>query len=394
MTGAAKHIIAGTLQPRGRGRVFAAAAILFVGTTLLLLSILWWADLSLVMDGHKAHGGNSSYVVIGKQVTEQNMGMEPVGFSQQEIAEMTHVPQVQDAGAIIPARFPVYATIGGRLAMSTDLPVAAAPDRFLDSLPDRWNWQPGDRALPVILSSQFLDIYNYVFAPGQGLPQLSRSSVKAVAIRLQAGAGDKGLLLSAYVAGFSDRINSLLVPMSFVEYGNKALLHREGSLPSQVILKVKDPSDEAFNNFLRQHDYTVDPENLRWSRARAIVQLVTSVVGIFALLLIGISSLVFVLFAELTIARSQSSLVLLRQLGYDAATLRRTILMRFLPMASAAMLLSLAVCCAVQVGIAFNAAQSELALPILPDVRFWLAFVACCMLLWAMLARAIKKAIR
>ncbi|GAA4462291.1 hypothetical protein GCM10023093_08600 [Nemorincola caseinilytica] len=393
MTEAAKNIIAGTLQPNGRRRVVAAAAVLFVGTTLLLLSILAWTDLTHMLGGRQEQQGQSSYVVIGKQVTEQSMGREPASFSAQEIKDIAHAPQVQDVGAIVPARFPVYATIGGRLAMATDLPVAAVPDRFIDSLPDRWNWQPGDRALPVILSSQFLDIYNYVFAPGQRLPQLSRTSVRAVALRLQAG-HENPLVLSAYVAGFSDRINSLLVPMSFIEYGNDAFAGGGQNTTSQLILRVNDPSDGAFNTYLQQHGYTTDPQNLRWSRMRTIVQAVASATGVFALLLMGISTLVFMLFAELTVARSQASLVLLRQLGYSAAVLRRAILMRFLPMAATAMALSVVVCCGIQVGIAHIIGESGLHLPMVPGWQYWAAFATSSLLLWLLLARAVRRAIR
>jgi len=377
-------------------RLRVAQLVLCVGTTLLLLSILVWWNFTLLLSGEaQGSGSGSTYMVIGKQITERNMGNAAANsFSEQEIAGLLHAPQVQDAGAVTPALFPAYAVIGGRLAMSTDLPLESVPDRFLDEVPADWRWQPGDRNLPVILSSRFFDIYNYVFAPGQGLPQLSRQSVKSIGIKLQIG-GDSGESLSAHVSGFSDRIGSVLVPESFIAYGNATFpLKGVSRNPSQLILKVGDPSDSRFTNYLEQQGYTADPQNLRWSRMRAVVEAVTAATGLLALLLMSISAIVFVLFIELTIARGRASLLLLKQLGYSAAYLRGFMLRQFLPGVAVTMLLSLFLCISVQVIASKQAIANGLVLPLLPGVPVWTAFSLCVVALCLFMAKTIGNMIK
>lgn len=380
------------LQQAGKGRLVLALGVLSMGTTLLLLSIMIWANVTELLAGKQHESeGQSSYVVIGKSITERNMASANF-FEASEVKDILKAPQVQDVGEIMPARFPVYATIGGKLAMTTDLPVASVPNRFIDHLPDKWKWQPGDRNLPVILSAQFLDIYNYVFAPGQRLPQLSRSSVKAVALRLQAG-GERGLVLSGYVAGFSERLNTLIVPQEFIEYGNATYAAGEGNAPSQLILKVKDPSDKSFVTYLDQHGYTTDPQSLRWSRIRTIAETVASVIGVLALIIMGMSAMTLTLFTELTIARSEYSLTLLRELGYSVAELRGMVIKRFVPVAAGAMVAALLLCSAVQIGLSVWVKDGGLQLPMLLTWHTWAAFAVCVLVLWIVVERAVKNAL-
>lgn len=384
------------LHTGGKTRVRIALLALCTGTTLLLLSVLVWWNFGMLLSGDAQDTKTSTtYVVIAKQITEQNMSAGAANsFTEQETAAIATAPQVTDVGEIIPARFPVYAMIGGRFAMNTDLPLESVPDRFIDNLPDDWAWQPGNRNLPVILSTQFLDIYNYVFAPGQGLPQLSRSSVKSIALKLQVG-GPSGHSYSAHVSGFSDYVGSVLVPESFIAFGN--MKYADGaatSRPSQLILKVKDPSDNRFTDYLQQHSYTANPQNLRWSKMRSIVTTVSSATGILALLLMGISTLVFVLFIELTVTRAHASLVLLQQLGYSPQYLKRFLSKQFLPTAAGAMLCSMIICVLIQAVISHLAKGAGLVLPIVPGLPVWMAFGVATASLFLIVLRAISKSVK
>lgn len=384
------------LQSGGKLRLTIAIATLVAGTTLLLLSVLVWWNFGMLLSGDAQKGNTTkNYVVIGKQVTDYNMANTAGNtFTPQEVQDLLHAPQVQDVGEVIPARFAVYAVIGGRLAMATDLPLESVPDRFLDEVPEDWTWEPSKRQLPVILSSQFLDVYNYVFAPSQGLPQLSRTSVKAVGLKLQVG-GEQGTTLSAHVAGFSEYLGSVLAPPAFIAYGNKT--YGQGTTseqPSRLVLKVADPSDTRFAAYLEQHGYTANPQNLRWSKMRAIVEVVTTATGVLALLLMGMSTLVFVLFIQLSITRAQQSLVLLGQLGYSPRHIYRFVAGRYIPLMVGAMLGAMLVCCSMQLIAAQVALSSQLILPSVPGTPVWGALIISTSLLLMLVSNAIKKAIR
>lgn len=387
------------MRTQHKSRLWAALLALCVGTTLLLLSVMiWWNFSELLYGKHQEDTLGSTFIVIGKKVTEQNMGSpNATVFQQPDIDSLKLAPQVQEVGIISSNHFPVYAMMGGKLPLSTDLPLESVDDKFIDKMPEDWKWQPGSRNLPIIISSQFLDIYNYVFAPSQGLPQLSENSVKSIALNLKVGEGDRSEVFSAHVVGFSDRIGSVLAPQSFVDYGNK-MYGKPGNPatagPSQLILKTKDPSDTKFAGYLQRHDYNTNSQNLRWSKLRAIVEVVTSATGILALLLMGIGTLVFILFIELTIAHAQHSLTLLIQVGYSPHYLSRFMIKRFLPMVFATVIVSMIFTVIAQAFAAAFVKSQGLVLPLIPGWPVWAALTVSTAILALLVTTSISGAIK
>jgi hypothetical protein len=386
------------LHTKQSSRLWAALIALCTGTTLLLLSVTIWWDFNDLLYGKNQHETlGSTFLMVGKKVTEQNMGRpNATVFAPKEIDELKQVAEVQDVGTITSNHFPVYAMMGGRLAFATDMPLESVPDRFLDNMPAEWNWHPGSRDLPIIMSSQFLDIYNYVFAPSQGLPQLSEGSVKSLALNMKIGREPQSEVMLAHVVGFSDRISAVMAPQAFIDYGNKKYGNAgDGDIPpSQLIVKVKDPSNTKFASYLEKHDYTTNAQNLRWSKIRAIVEVVTGATGVLAILLMGIGTLVFILFIELTIARAQQSLSLLLQIGYGPHYLSRFMTNRFLPLVMGTVIVSMIITIAGQVVAAAIARSNGLVLAQVPGWPVWAALALSTVILLLLITRSIRVAIK
>jgi hypothetical protein len=385
------------LRTQHRSRLCAALVALCLGTTLLLLSVMIWWNFSELLYG-KSQGDSlgSTFLVIGKKVTDQNMGSpNATNFSPADIEGVRQAPQVEDIGLITSSHFPIYAMMGGRVPLATDLPLESVPDKFIDRMPEGWKWEPGSKDLPIIISSQFLDVYNYVFAPGQGLPQLSQSSVKSIALNLKVGREGKTETFLAHIVGFSDRIGSVLAPQSFIDYGNKNYgAPGLSETYSQLIVKAKDPSDKKFADYLLQHDYSTNSQNLRWSKVRSIVEIVSGATGILALLLMGIGTLVFVLFIELTVAKAQHSLTLLLQIGYSPKYISGFMVKRFLPMILGTVVVSMLIAFAGQ-AVAYTAAhKQDLVLPLLPGWPVWGALLLSTSILLVLVTRSISNAVK
>lgn len=391
MSREATHIIRKLLGRQAGIRAVAATAVLFVGITLLLLSVQAWWNFSLLLAAEQ-QDTRSSFLVVGKMITERNMGADN-SFSAADIAELKSVPGVVDAAPVTPAIFPAYATVGGAVSMSTDLPLEGVEDRFLDTIPPDWGWHPGQRDLPLIVSSQFFDIYNYVFAPGQGLPQLSQRSATMLSLKLVAG-GAEGTSYNAHVAGFTKRFGSVLVPQSFIDFGNKTFAAHALARPSQIVVQAADGSREMLNTFLQQKGYTTNGQNLRWSKLQSAVNGIVTASGIIALMLMGISGLVFSLFLQLTLARAAESLALLRQLGYSAPFLRKRVNAGILPMVAAAASAAFFASAATQCWLCAAAMKVEVSIPKWPGPPVWGTGIAALITLIVWLAATTRKFIR
>lgn len=380
---------------KGSGRLWASLISLCIGTTLLLLSVMIWWNFQQLLNGREQNDSlGSTFLTVSKKVTQSMMGnLQSSLFTPQEIDALKAAPQVQDVGQLTANRFPVYAVLNARVGFSTDMFLEAVPDRFIDEKPEDWYWQPSSTRVPIIISAQFLDLYNYGFAPSQGLPQLSESSIKSLAFELKVGPrGDQDVYM-AQVVGFSDRITSVLVPQSFIDYGNKLYTGQTTTPPSRLIVKAKDPSDKAFGEYLEANGYGTNGEQLRWNKVRVIVEIVTAAVGLLAILLLGIGTLVFVLFIELTISRAQASLTLLIQLGYGPRYLSIFMMRRFFPLLIFTLIVSMGLATVAQYFSADFIKTQNLVVSTLPGWPVWAALGVSAFVLLVLVSRSIIKAI-
>jgi hypothetical protein len=385
------------LRNTNQRRLISAWVALCIGCTLLLVSVMMWSVFQDLLQGKSSKDSlGSTFLTISKKVDDAAMAnKEHAQFRAQDIKQIKSAPQVQDVGMLSPANFKVSASIGsGPMAFYTLLFLEAAPDRFMDQMPHSWQWKEGDNTLPIILSRDFLNMYNYVFAPSQGLPLLSEQTVKALGFTLTMGQGPNATNYRAQVEGFSDRISSVLVPQSFIDFGNNKFAPQVPLSISRVMIKVADPSDKAFTSFLEKNNYSTNAEQLRFSKMRSIVDIVSGATGALALLLIGIGALVFVLFIELTMSKAQASVQLLLQIGYSPKKLSRFLMAKYIPI----MLSALSVAVLIAVSIQYIASQKlgslQLNIAPLPSLFVWCAAACSGLVLLVQISYSIRKAIK
>lgn len=377
-------------------RLFGAWMALFIGCLLLLVSVMIWSTFQDLLKGKTSEDSlGSTFLTISKKVDDASMAdKKKTQINDQDVAQIKKAAQVQDLGLLTPANFKVSASLGsGPMSFYTLLFLEAAPDRFMDQMPKTWQWQEGDHTVPIILSRDFLNMYNYVFAPSQGLPLLSEQTVKAIGFTITIGEGASQVNYRAQVEGFSDRISSVLVPQSFIDYGNKHYSQESEPNISRVIIKVNDPSDNAFVSFLEKNNYTTNTEQLRYSKMRSVVSVVSSATGLLAFLLMGIGSLVFILFIELTMAQAQQSVKLLLQLGYSPKKLSAFLLKKYIPILISALLSASLLAILIQ----YFTAQKMSSLPVeissFPSLYVWIAASISAGILLLQMVQSIRKAI-
>lgn len=377
-------------------RLISAWIALFIGFVLLFLALLIWVDFSKILNSNNSQDSlGGSFLTISKIVDNAVMSdNSKTYFSEKEINLIKNAPEVKDLGLLTPANFKVAANMGsGPFSFYTLLFLEATPEKFLDQKPEYWEWKEGDQTLPIILSRDYLNMYNYIFAPSQGLPLLSEQSVKALSFVLTVGEGNLQKEYRAQVEGFSDRISSVLVPESFIKYGNKTFGLSQESKASRLIVKIKDPSNKAFISFLENNHLTTNKEQLKFNKLRTIVQVISSVTGAFAILFLLVGTIVLILFIELTISKSKQTISLLLQIGYSPNSITTFLQKKYIPLIFFALIAALASVLIIQKFITSQLIKLGISISSMLPLLIWVVFILCAISLTFIIKVAIKKAI-
>lgn len=308
------------------------------GFVLLLAGIQFYMDIKLVLSENRDLL-DPEYIVINKKVNIGNtLGLTGGGFTAEEIAEIEAQPFADRVAVFNSNEFPVQAYTEGERVPNfiTDLFFEAIPDEFIDVKSEDWQWDPEKGTIPVIIPQDYLNLYNFGFAPSQGLPQIPKGVLSMINFKIRLQGEGRGNYddYNGRIVGFSNRVSSILVPVDFLEWANEKYGYFKKNDPSQIILVSKDPTDPSIVRFIEEKGYDTIREKLKSSRMNIILKFVISFLVIVAAIIIGLAFLVFLLSLQLMISRSSEKIRRLHRLGFHYTEISRPyILLLFLLMA-------------------------------------------------------------
>lgn len=314
-----------------------------IGVLLLLCSIQMFINIQQLLKEGSIRKNGFDFISITKDVTNATMGQpEKNLFHQQDLDELRTQPFIAGVAPLISNDFRVKLSAGTVLPFSTDMFLETLDDEFIDTLPPSFTWREGQPTIPIILSSDFFEIYN-VFAPGQGLPQVSRETAMGIPVQVIAEGNGKEQVFFAKIVAFSDRVNSVLVPRTFLDWANRTFGKKSYVEASRLFIKVKDANNPDLLRYLDGKKYTLNKDKTLLGRNKMVIQGIFTGLGIFGLLVVALALMLFSFYLQLVIARSRDSLHLLLTLGYSPKWLGTNVSKRFIPVYILIILVTLAV---------------------------------------------------
>ena len=300
-----------------------------VGVLLLLCSIQMFLNINTLLKEKSTRKDGADFISVTKTITNENMGKDN-SFTEADVADLISQPFVEDAAPLISNQFRVKASAGNIIPFSTDLFLEALDEKFIDTVPPSFTWQQGQIDVPVIFSSDFMEMYN-VFAPSQDLPQLSDKTMSSVNIILECYTPMGVQNFRAHIVALSDRINSILVPQSFMTWANKNFGGVTKVNASRIYLKTKDANDPQLLSYLEKKEYRVNKDKTKFGRVKQVLQAIVSGLAGFGVLVIALAMVLFSFYLQLMIAKSKDNLKLLLTLGYSPKWLSTTVAKKWIP---------------------------------------------------------------
>jgi len=328
----ALHLLMGKIlhSRKGRMRAWMGTLGLGIAALLLLVAVQMQADFSELLQGKQNKDTNTQYLVINRQLNNNNLNSG--GLREEELAALKKLPEVTAVGIIQPGYFKAsLSSTSDRFPFYTDVSFETVSSDFLDEIPEHWSWQEKDEYVPIIVPSLYLDLYNFQFALAQQLPQLTPEVVKMIFFNIRIQGPNGEVVLKGKVAGFSDRIQSMLVPQEFMQWCNTRFAQGEKRNPSRILLKTKDATSPVLNQFLEKNQLQADKEKTRFSKYREIVNWIAGISGLSGLLMLVFAALVLSLFIQLNIVSKQDEIRLLIQLGASPQQMIGFLMKKFFP---------------------------------------------------------------
>ena len=303
------------------GQLIGYALANLAGLVIVLTALQFYRDATtLSSDGADDAVLANDYLVLSKVV--RGVSMAPSGFSADDIADLKAQPWVKRVGEFTASQFQVLAgvSMNGR-GPSSYLFFEAIPDEFIDVKPQGWfdfdvN-HPDQGYVPIIISKDYLALYNFGFAATQGLPQLSERLISTVEIDLRLQGGDHMDYYRGRVVGFSSRLNTIAVPQRFMDMANRRYAPGISPAPSRLVVEVTNTGDPAIAKYLEAQGWETAGDKTASERSTRFLTVLSTVVATVGLIICILAIFILMLSIYLLLQKSRRKLRDLMLLGYS-----------------------------------------------------------------------------
>ena len=293
----------------------------FVGLAIVMCAVQFYRDAHPAFDQDSDSFINRDYLVISPSVsTIGTITGTGAGFTPEAVADLERQPWTRRVGEFTNADFNISASIdfnGG--GMQTFLFFESIPDEFFDIRPSGWSFDPESPEIPIIVSKDYLALYNFGFASSRGLPQLSENVINKVPLRITVAGNGRIESFPGRIVGFSSRFNTIAVPQEFMQWANARFADpgETRPYPSRLIVEVENPGSPQVRRYMESHGYEIAGDKADSSRASYFLSVITGVIISVGAVISLLSFFILVLSLSLLLQKNRRKLTDLMLLGYS-----------------------------------------------------------------------------
>lgn len=312
------------------------------GMWVVMLGIQFYKDIIPVFTEEDSFI-NNNFLVVSKHITTVGtLSGRSNAFSSFDIEDVRKQPFCKKVGAFTSSQYKVSAAMSmqGAEPLNTEMFFEAVPDSFVDAAASDWQYKPGDEQVPVILPRTYIALYNFGFAQSRNLPKVSDGLVSMIDMRIFINANGQHAQFKGKVLGFSSRLNTILVPQSFIDWSNSTYEPGKTEDPSRIILEVNNPTDDRIAQYMQQKGYDVEDNKLDAGKTTYFLKVVVSMVMLVGLLVSILSFYILMLSIYLLVQKNTQKLENLLLIGYSPSRVSRPYQLLTLGMNAATLVLA------------------------------------------------------
>ncbi len=303
-------------QNISKTQLFGFAIANFIGLTIVLLSIQLYTDLRPMFDGNDSVL-KKDFFVVTKNISVLNTIGGSSGFDTEEIKNIERQPFVRRVGSFSSSQFEVYGGISASgMSFGADLFFEAIPTEFIDIKSEKWHFDETEKFIPIIVPQNYLDLYNFGFATSRQMPNISGGTVQMIKFDLNIVGNGLVERFDGGIVGFSNRINTILVPEEFMTWANNRFASKKNQSPARLIVEISNITDPKIATFFKEHGYKIEGENQSVGRMAYFLRIAFAVCLLIGIIIFALSFVILVLSIYLILQKNREKIVNLRLAGY------------------------------------------------------------------------------
>ena len=288
------------------------------GMVIVLLGIQFYNDVLPIFTQSDSFL-KKDYIVVSKKVSTLGSFLGRSNqFSNGDIEEVKEQPFTESVGPFTSSHFQVSAGLGIEgIQMSTAMFFESVPNEFVDIETDKWRFTPGDGTIPIIIPRNYLNLYNFGFAQSRSLPQISEGLMGTISLDIRIAGKGKRDNYKGRIVGFSNRLNTILVPDAFMKWANTQYAEGKQKGPSRLIIEVNNPTDERIARFFEDKGYETENDKLDNGKAAWFLKIIVGIVLSVGLVISILSLYILMLSIFLLLQKNTYKLENLLLIGYS-----------------------------------------------------------------------------
>jgi hypothetical protein len=301
----------------------------FMGITFLIASVHYLIRLNEFGQGSEILGPNT--LIVQKKVSNStSLALTKTDFTEREIQKIEQLPFIEKVKPVVSNNFDVSFETADPLVprFRSDVFVQTVDPTFLDVHSKKWHWKEGDKYVPIIMPRDFLVMLN-TFMSASNIPQISDDLAMDIRFKFTISNQTKKVWVDARIIGFTNEVSSILVPESFMNYGNQQFSLGVEKKITQLMISGKENEFGKVEALLKQ-------KGLESKNAQMVAGRLKSVIGTLLLVVMGISviavflsGLVLIQYMQLLMSKNEYEVRTLMRIGYAPRILIRIFFLYF-----------------------------------------------------------------
>lgn len=259
------------------------------------------------------------FLVISKKIsTASTLSGTSNSFTTGDMSDLKKQEFTKKVAKFTSSEYKVNGTMGvnGTEALKTEMFFESVPDGFVDVALKDWTYTPGSHEVPIILPRSYINMYNFGFAQSHSLPKISDGLVGMIDFTVFIKGNNHQDTFKGKVIGFSNRLNTILVPQSFMDWSNGYYAPGETSDPTRLIVEVHNPADEKIDQYFQKKSFETE-DDLDSSKTTWFLRIIVSIVMVIGLVISVLSFYILMLSIYLLVQKNSSKLENLLLIGYS-----------------------------------------------------------------------------